>query len=232
MHALITGVASGIGAEISQYLLCRGWSVTGIDFKTPINKSIMNYVLDLGDLDSLSSFVNSHDCQYDALINCAGIREICNPCDLSIEQWSSVMNVNVGACFVLSQAVIKKSIENKKALSIINIASISGIQAEPDRAAYVSSKFALIGLTKQLAFQFGQYNIRTNAIAPGIIETPLTKSYFDDDKLVKKIKCATPVGYWGQVEHILPLVDVCLTNTYMNGSVLVCDGGWTTGKDL
>lgn len=232
MRALVTGVSSGIGAGIAKFLSDKGWQVSGIDFTPPAESSIHYHALDLSQLENVAQFVSNHDCDYDAFIHCAGIREICNPCDLSMMEWCNIMNVNLNSAFVLAQSVIKRSIQNKKPLSVINLASISGIQAEPDRAAYVSSKFALIGLTKQLAFQFGHLGIRTNAIAPGVIETPLTQDYFTDDVLVEKIKRGTPVGYWGHVEHILPLVDLCLTNTYMNGAVLVCDGGWTAGKDL
>ena len=90
----------------------------------------------------------------------------------------------------------------------------------------------MIGLTRQLAFQFGSQGIRVNAIAPGIIETPLTAEYFKNDAVVEKIKSSVPLGCWGQVRDIVPLIEVCLNNQYMNGSVLVCDGGWTTGKSI
>jgi len=232
MRVLMTGVSSGIGAGIAISLLKQGWSITGIDAKQPQAPTIEYHCLDLSNLQLLAEFLDEHQNEYDALINCAGIREICNPCDLSLDEWTRVMNVNVGACFVLAQSVIKKAIKSQKKLSIVNIASISGLQAEQDRAAYITSKFGLIGLTKQLAFQFGQQGIRTNAIAPGVIETPLTQDYFKDEAHAAKIRRSTPVGYWGQVEHLLPLVDLCLNNTYMNGAVLVCDGGWTTGKEI
>jgi NAD(P)-dependent dehydrogenase (short-subunit alcohol dehydrogenase family) len=117
-------------------------------------------------------------------------------------------------------------------LSIVNIASVSGFQAEPDRAAYVSSKFALIGLTKQLAYQYGKNGIRVNAVAPGIIETPLTRHYFEDATMASKIAESIPVGAWGQVDDVIPLINVCIQNRYVNGSVLVCDGGWTIGRNI
>lgn len=230
MRILITGISSGLGASIATFLQERGWEISGIDKTTPQDATFNFYTLDLSDLEQVRQFAQNELKEYDALIYCAGIREICNPCALSLDEWCSILNVNLNSVFILAQALIKKAIRNDKPLNIINLASISGIQAEPDRAAYVVSKFALIGLTKQLALQFGKQGIRTNAIAPGVIETPLTQAYFSDDALTNKIKESTPVGYWGQPEHILPLVDVCLTNNYMNGAVLVCDGGWTTGK--
>lgn len=232
MHALITGVSSGIGASIANHLQQLGWQITGVDNQAPKNKDLIYHQVDLADIKATTSFAQDYSSTVDALIYCAGIREICNPCKLSPEQWMRVLNVNLNSAFVIAQTVIRTALIKKSALNIINLASISGLQAEQDRAAYVSSKFGLIGLTKQLALQFGATGIRSNAIAPGVIETPLTQNYFTNEVLTQKIKQATPVGYWGQVEHILSIVDLLLSNSYMNGSVIVCDGGWTTGKEL
>ncbi|MCR9192232.1 MAG: SDR family oxidoreductase [Gammaproteobacteria bacterium] len=232
MKLLITGVSSGIGLGVAQSLHELGHEVIGIDRQPVQDQRIAWHELDLSCLDQVSDYVDHSLETYDALIYCAGIREICNPVDLSLDQWRKTMDVNVNACFLLAQALIKRAIHDSCALNIVNIASISGLQVEADRAAYVTSKFALIGLTRQLAFQFGNQGIRSNAIAPGIIETPLTAEYFKNDTVIEKIKNAVPLGGWGQVHDIVPLVEICLNNQYMNGSVLVCDGGWTTGKSI
>lgn len=232
MKILITGAASGIGLGIAQSLYDSGYEIIGIDRQTIPDKRIAWHDVDLSCLDKVSEYAEQSLSSFDALIYCAGIREICNPMHLSIDLWRKVMDVNVNACFILAQSLIKMAVKDQKPLNIVNIASISGLQAENDRAAYVTSKFALIGLTRQLAFQFGNQGIRVNAIAPGIIETPLTAEYFKNDEVVEKIKSSVPLGCWGQVHDIVPLVEVCLNNQYMNGSVLVCDGGWTTGKSI
>lgn len=232
MKILITGSASGIGFGVAQALCAAGHEVIGIDHQPISDTRITWHELDLSSLNKVSDYVNKKSNAYDALVYCAGIREICNPIYLSIKSWRKVMDVNVNAFFILAQALIKNAIQDKKALNIVSIASISGLQAEIDRAAYVTSKFALIGLTRQLALQFGSQKVRANAIAPGIIETPLTADYFTDDLVVDKIKSSVPLGHWGQIQDIIPLVDVCLNNQYMNGSVLVCDGGWTAGKSI
>lgn len=232
MRILITGSSSGIGAAVCDKFIEKKYHVEGIDIKKPQNTNILHHELDLANLEEVDRFVSNASLEFDALIYCAGIRELCNPIQLTTEMWTKVLNVNINSAFIMSKALINSSIKKSKKLNIVYLASISGIQAEPNRAAYVSSKFAMIGLTKQLALQFGAQQIRVNAIAPGIIETSLTKEYFDNSNMVDLIKKSTPVGYWGQVDNIVSLVELCLSNDYLNGSVLVCDGGWTAGKEL
>lgn len=230
MKILLTGGASGIGHAIAaHYQQCA--EVTILDKSLSDLSHVTSFKMDLTDDHSLESFI-AKNIAFDVVINCAAMREIVPPHKLTIPDWEKILTLNITVPFKLAQSQINLALKNKYPLSIINLASISGLQAEPDRCAYVTSKFGLIGMTKQLAYQYGQFRIRANAICPGIIETPLTENYFYDKALVEKIKQNTPVGHWGKPADILPLVQLCIENKYMNGSTLVCDGGWTAGKSL
>lgn len=117
---------------------------------------------------------------------------------------------------------------------MVNLASVSGLMGEPDRTAYVSSKHAVIGLTKQLALEYGKHGIRVNAIAPGVIRTPLTESYYHDDSQLEKIKRGQFLPVLGETGDVAEaaLYLTAPENRFVTGSTLVIDGGWTLGKDL
>lgn len=105
---------------------------------------------------------------------------------------------------------------------------------EPDRTAYVSSKHAVIGLTKQLALEYGKHHIRVNAIAPGVIRTPLTEPYYDNPAQMEKIQRGQFLPVLGETQDVAKAA-MYLTSSdarFVTGSTLVIDGGWTIGKDL
>lgn len=117
---------------------------------------------------------------------------------------------------------------------MINIASVSGLMAEPVRAAYVSSKHAVIGLTKQFAMEFGSMGIRVNSISPGVIQTELTEEYFQDDEMVQLIKDNHALHTWGQPSDIVSCMKHLASDEayFITGSNFAIDGGWTVGKKL
>ena len=133
--------------------------------------------------------------------------------------------------FCLVKGICEKFTEGA---SLVSVASVSGMMAEPKRTAYVSSKHALIGLTKCLAVELADRKIRANAVAPGVIETPLTESYFSDSNMLEKIKKAHLLGRAGLPEEVSEVVSFLLSDksSFITGSVIHVDGGWASFKDI
>ncbi len=233
---IVTGASGGIGSAIVKSFLKNDFLVVGID-RVKCDLTHQNYQhieCDLTNLEKLKYTINDvFFTENNVLINCAGIREICSIGDLSIEKWHEVFTINVTTVFVAAQAFAEKikSLALNKGC-IINIASVSGILGEPDRTAYVSSKHALIGLTKQLAIEYGKFGIRANAIAPGVIRTPLTEGYYDDVEQMEKIVSGQFMDYLATPDDIAPLASFLASDAsrFMTGSIIAVDGGWTSGK--
>jgi NAD(P)-dependent dehydrogenase (short-subunit alcohol dehydrogenase family) len=234
---IVTGASGGIGAAIVQAFLKEEHEVIGID--KDLNAKIFDdkythYTCDITDFKKLQNIIEKINFRdSNTLINCAGIREICSISDLSIESWQEVISVNVSSVFVSSKTFAEKiKISPELTGSIVNIASVSGLLGEPDRTAYVTSKHAVIGLTKQLAIEYGKFGIRANAVAPGVIRTPLTEQYYADPEQLKKIASGQFVNYFATPEDITPLVLFLASDNskFITGATMIADGGWTAGK--
>jgi NAD(P)-dependent dehydrogenase (short-subunit alcohol dehydrogenase family) len=249
---LVTGGSSGIGLEIVRQYTKRGHAVIVLDLNLPSSHSNLSKNSDSGgcfvvkcDLSKLESFdaicrkVNQIVLQNKipfprVFVHAAGIREITPALKLSLKTFCQVQDVNVTSGFLLTQFLAKRWINRKQNGSVVFISSVSGMMAEPNRAAYVTSKHALLGLTKQLAMEFGERGIRVNAVSPGVIETPLTKDYFRNSKLVRLIKKNHAMARWGQVDEVASVVRFVASKkaSFMTGANIVVDGGWTAGKIL
>lgn len=208
-NIMITGANSGIGFAAVKQFLTEGFRVVGVDIQTNkmsefiVNSEFHMEKADLSDVrqaESLMLKLEKSRLIPDILINAAGIREITPVLELSAESFKKVIDINLTAAFILSRDAARLWSKLGKRGCIINIASVSGLMAEPARAAYVSSKHAIIGLTKRLAMEFGSKGIRVNSISPGVIQTELTEEYFQDDEMVQLIKDNHALHTWGLTE--------------------------------
>ena len=116
--------------------------------------------------------------------------------------------------------------------NIVITASTLGISAANSRCAYTTSKHATVGLTKQLAMDLAEYNIRVNAVGPGVIKTPLTERYFQDEEVAKRIKNIHAMKRVGTPTEVSNAVMFLASDesSFCTGSILMVDGGWTAGK--
>jgi NAD(P)-dependent dehydrogenase (short-subunit alcohol dehydrogenase family) len=145
-----------------------------------------------------------------------------------------VINVNLSGTFLTSQAFARRVVQQGGKAQIVNLASTLGLMAAPNRAAYTASKHGVVGLTREMALELGDKGVRVNAVAPGVVRTPLTERYFQDPDYAQAIRHIHALGRWAEPREIanaiLFLADEA--NGFITGAILTVDGGWTTGKKM
>lgn len=167
----------------------------------------------------------------DVLINNAGIVKLVKAEDMDLQDWNTVINVNLNGVFIMSQAVGKVMIGHRKG-SIINISSMSGliVNIPQSQSAYNASKAGVIMLTKSLASEWARHNIRVNTIAPGYMKTDLTAPYFNENgEMVQRWMDLSPMGRPGNPDELggIALYLASDASSFATGAVFVIDGGYT-----
>jgi len=164
----------------------------------------------------------------DVLVNNAGIIRRSPAKDYPDDYWYDVIETNLNAVFILSREVGKMMIEQGGG-KIINIASLLSFTGGITVPSYSASKGGVMQLTKALSNEWAQYNIQVNAIAPGYYETDNTEPLRQDDTRYNEISERIPAGRWGQPEDLKGAIVFLASpaSQYVNGHVLVVDGGWT-----
>lgn len=238
-NVIIVGANSGIGFEIAKTFLKEGViAILPYHRKKDGIEQLINqfgkdrvhaFPMDLKNLESIYNFVNYLDKQFnkiDILINNAGISRPMSLENITPEKWNEVFNTNVRGSFFLSQKVLTL-IKNAGGGSIVNISSMAGHEAYPGMGAYSSSKAALNMVTKQMAFEWAPYNIRVNAVSPGLIRTPLTEEMYKNEEIHQKRKNLVPLNRIGNGKDIANItLFLCSSkSSYITGQIILVDGG-------
>ena len=214
---LVTGSSRGIGFKISEDFKYLGAKVIGLSSKD----------YDLSSDYELKKFINyiKKIKKIDILVNNAGVNFSEENKNFSINKYEKLMNVNLKAPFLITQAVTKKMIKYKYG-RIINISSILSERVRVGKSAYSSSKFGLVGFTKTLSVELAKYNILVNSISPGLIETEMTKSMLTKQQ-IKKFRKEIPLKRLGKTEDVSSAVVYLSSdiNQFITGHNLVVDGG-------
>jgi meso-butanediol dehydrogenase/(S,S)-butanediol dehydrogenase/diacetyl reductase len=245
---LVTGGGSGIGRAVCQMAAAEGGRIAIGDLDAERAAETAASIraaggeaypiqVDVADPVAAARFVAAAETalgRLDVLVNAAGIRGIAPVLELSFEEWTRVITVNLSGTFLPSQAFGRRVVARQGTGRIVNIASTLGLMAAPQRAAYVTSKHGVVGLTKQMALELGEMGIRVNAVAPGVIRTALTERYFQDPAMTETIRSIHALGRWGEAEEVARAILFLAAeeNGFITGSVLAVDGGWTTGKRM
>src|SRR5580698_7521012 len=189
VNAVVTGGASGIGAAIVRQMSLAGAQVVVWDVRPPEPgafedlKSDIAYVeCDVSQLASIQTALERTEevvGHVDSLINNAGVTRDHLVKDLTVDEWDTVLNVNLKGAFLTTKTVTPGMVERRRG-TIINISSLGGKVGTVGQANYCASKAGLVGLTKSNAKEFARFGIRINAIQPGLIDTPMTQSLRPD----------------------------------------------------
>jgi NAD(P)-dependent dehydrogenase (short-subunit alcohol dehydrogenase family) len=240
--AVVTGAAQGIGAAIARELSHAGATVALVDRPGQPTDDVAAdlagparvYAGDLADPAFASTIVDLIVADLggvDILVNNAGRRGVHAFTDYPVEDWDLTLAVNLTAPFLLSQAAARSMIKRGGG-RIVNIASTAASLAFKNRVAYNASKAGIVMLTKSIAVELGSQGVRCNAVAPGVVETPLNAAYLRSGPEAPAIVDGTPTGSWGRPEDIAGAVRYLSGPgaDFINGAVLHVDGGWTAGK--
>ena len=240
--ALITGASQGIGACIAERLAKDGFDIAVNCFPSDkdkenaaeVAKKCAGYgvkaevfpadVSDFAQCDEMVKAVKTAFGGIDALVNNAGITRDTLLTLMSEDQYDAVINVNQKSVFNMMKPVIKLMIRQKHG-AIVNIASVAGLYGNPGQINYSASKAAVIAMTKTAAKEVGSRNIRVNAVAPGLIKTPMTDALTDEQKA--KIFDQIALKRFGEVKEIASVVSFLLSEeaSYITGQTIEISGG-------
>lgn len=239
--ALVTGGGSGIGEACVASLIRRGARVivadrnpeaSGVAARTHGARAELLEVTDAAAVTDLLTRLDADGWLPDILISSAGVRDFADPLAISPAEWASVLSINLTGTFLVAQGVARALRDKGRAGAIVNVASTSGLLASEQRAAYVASKHGVVGLTRQLALELGPIGIRVNAVAPGVVRTPMTAHYFDDPAMLERLRNAYPLGRAAEAEEVAEVILFLASDRarYVTGAVVPVDGGYTAGR--
>jgi 2-deoxy-D-gluconate 3-dehydrogenase len=164
----------------------------------------------------------------DVLVNNAGIMRRSPALELSQQDWEAVLNINLSATFLLSQAAARHFVDAGTGGKIINVASMLSFQGGQLVSAYTAAKSGIAGLTRALASEWAAYGINVNAIAPGYMTTEITRALREDPHRHDALLARIPAGRWGLPEDLKGAAVFLASDasTYVHGAILPIDGGW------
>lgn len=237
--ALVTGGTRGIGLAISEEFVKAGARVAILgsnpkNVDTAVKKlnqlsgnEVLGVVANVGELSEVLAgvkVIESNLGTVEILVNNAGITRDALFMRMTEENWDNVINVNLKGVFNCTKAVFRPMVKNRFG-KIINITSVVGLSGNMGQANYAASKAGVIGFTKTIAKEGAPFNIICNAVAPGFIDTQMTKDL--PDKVIEEIRANIPLAKLGKPEDVAKVVAFLASdvNQYITGQIISVDGG-------
>jgi NAD(P)-dependent dehydrogenase (short-subunit alcohol dehydrogenase family) len=246
--AVITGAASGIGAACARRFAAEGARIAGLDVADPPaeHRAAIEQtsgeshweqidVRDEASIERAIGVVLARFGRIDALVNAAGVSGYGTVDELDASEWDRVVGINLKGTYLVSKHVVR-AMKRQRAGSIVNLASIEGLEGMQSQAAYNASKGGVVLLTRNMAIDYGGVGVRVNCLCPGFIETPMTnvlktpglegiRQQFIDLHMLKRP---------GKPEEVAACaLFLCSDDaSFVTGHALVVDGGFTAGRRL
>ena len=235
--ALITGASRGIGRAIAEELAPLGYDLylpchknsellAGLSQKLweQYRTNCQCYTFPISNEEEVSKMFAEIP-YLDILVNNAGISYIGLLTDMTYNEWKTVIDTNLNACFLTCRCAVPEMIRRRRG-KIINISSVWGAVGASTEVAYSASKGGINAFTRALAKELGPSNIQVNAIACGVIETDMNKCF--DETEIEILRQEIPADRLGQPQEVAKLVGLlCNGNEYLTGQIITLDGGWT-----
>ncbi len=235
--ALVTGASRGIGAAIADTLASQGFKVIGtatseggaqaISAALGAHEGSKGVVLNVNDAEGVDALIDGIVKEYGGLhvlVNNAGITRDTLAMRMKDDDWDAVLDTNLKAVFRCARAVMRPMMKQRFG-RIINITSVVGASGNPGQANYAAAKAGVAGMTRALARELGSRNITVNCVAPGFIDTDMTKSLSEEQHLA--LKAQIPLGRLGQPQDIAEAVAFLASDKagYITGTEMHVNGG-------
>lgn len=237
--AIVSGGAQGIGKAIALRLKSDGFfsiiaDLASADFIEEDNSNFCFFKCDISnesDVDSLFDFTIRQQNRIDAVVNNAGVIRDNMIWKMSLDDFEKVIDINLKGTWLMCRAAAKIMREQNSG-KIVNISSRAWLGNNRGQSNYTSSKAGIVGLTRVLALELGKYNVNVNAVAPGLIDTPLTQNL--EPKVLEQLIENQPTKKMGMPEDIAAAVSFLLSDesNFITGQILHVDGGRSIGSTI